>query len=179
MEKRRCDPCSSSSSPPIKKYDIFLSFRGEDTRNNFTGHLSLALRKVGLFNIFKDDYALDKGKEIGPELLNAIEASHYAVVVLSENYADSHWCLKELAKIVDCMGDSGRIRTIFYHVDPSDVRNQKGSFGKAMAKHEEDSRHSSDDVQSWRNALTKVANQSGEPIKKDEKYVFNLLLFFH
>ncbi|KAF3449324.1 hypothetical protein FNV43_RR10052 [Rhamnella rubrinervis] len=72
-----------------------------------------------------------KGKEIGPELLNAIEDSHYAVVILSENYADSHWCLKELAKIVDCMGDSGRIRTIFYHVDPSDVRNQKGSFGEA------------------------------------------------
>ncbi|KAF3449327.1 hypothetical protein FNV43_RR10055 [Rhamnella rubrinervis] len=61
------------------------------------------------------------------------------------------------------MGDSGLIRTIFYHVEPSDVRNQKGSFGEAIAKHENDQRFSSDELESWRNALTKVANQSGEP----------------
>ncbi|KAF3447805.1 hypothetical protein FNV43_RR08510 [Rhamnella rubrinervis] len=113
-------------------------------------------------------FALDKGKQIEPVLLNAIRDSHFAVVVLTENYADSHWCLKELAKIVECMGDSGRIRTIFYHVDPSDVRNQKGSFEEAMAKHENDQRFSSDEVESWRKALTKVANQSGEPVRKDE-----------
>ena len=114
---------SSSSSPPGKRFDVFLSFRGEDTRNNFTGHLYQALSRSGLCSIFRDDIALPKGKDIGPELMKAIEDSHYAVVVLSENYATSSWCLKELAKIVECMGDSGRIRTIFYHVNPSHVRN--------------------------------------------------------
>ncbi|PRQ38268.1 putative TIR domain-containing protein [Rosa chinensis] len=29
---------SSSSSTHPWKYHVFLSFRGEDTRNNFTGH---------------------------------------------------------------------------------------------------------------------------------------------
>ena len=164
---------SSSSSPPVKRFDVFLSFRGEDTRNNFTGHLSLALRKIGLFNIFKDDIALPKGKDIGPELLKAIEDSQYAVVVLSENYATSSWCLKELAKIVECMGDSGRIRTIFYHVNPSHVRNvissdvkkqEESSFWKALNEHAKIPSHS-EYLESWRNALVKVANQSGHPVE--------------
>ena len=174
---------SSSSSPPVKKFDVFLSFRGEDNRNNFTGHLSLALRKIGLFNIFKDDYALHKGKDIDPELMKAIEDSQYAVVVLSENYATSSWCLKELTKIVQCMGNSGRIQTIFYHVDPSHVRKVKltevqkqkkngflftkrkqNSFLKALEKHAKNPSHSKDLISSWKDALVTVANQAGEPV---------------
>ncbi|KAF3457355.1 hypothetical protein FNV43_RR02012 [Rhamnella rubrinervis] len=165
------NPSSSSSSST--RFDVFLSFRGEDTRNNFTGHLSLALRKIGLFNIFKDDIALAKGKGIGPELMKAIEDSQYAVVVLSENYATSSWCLKELAKIVECMGDSGRIRTIFYHVNPSHIRNvissdvkkqEESSFWKALEEHAKSPSHSVY-LESWRNALVKVANQSGYPVQ--------------
>ncbi|KAF3455379.1 hypothetical protein FNV43_RR00002 [Rhamnella rubrinervis] len=151
---------SSLISPPAKKYDVFLSFRGEDTRLNFTGFLYAALCQKGIFYTFKDDYELEKGKDIGPKLMNAIEDSHYAVVVLSKNYAASTWCLNELAKIVDCMGDSGRIQTIFYHVNPSNVRKQMGSFGQALAEHQKNPRNSSEDVKRWRNALTKVADLS-------------------
>ncbi|KAF3448134.1 hypothetical protein FNV43_RR08845 [Rhamnella rubrinervis] len=168
---------SSSSSPPGKKYDVFLSFRGEDTRYNFTGHLSHSLRKIGLFNIFMDDCALGQGKDIDLELMKAIEDSQYAVVVLSKNYATSSWCLKELAQIVKCMGEpvSGRIRTIFYHVDPFHVRNVKSSevkkqkessFWKALEEHAKNPSHSKD-LESWRDALFKIANQSGHHVKAD------------
>ncbi|KAF3449625.1 hypothetical protein FNV43_RR10356 [Rhamnella rubrinervis] len=158
---------------PAKTFDVFLSFRGEDIRNDFTGRLSLALRKIGLFNIFKDDYALDEGKDIGPELMKAIEDSNCAVVVLSENYATSSLCLKELAKIVECMGDSGRIRTIFYHVNPSHVRymistdveeQKQSSFWKTLEEHAKNPSHSKD-LESWKNAFVKVANQSGHPVE--------------
>ncbi len=48
---------SSSSSPcskPQPEYEVFLSFRAEDTRNNFTDHLYHALNDKGIITL-KDD----------------------------------------------------------------------------------------------------------------------------
>ena len=42
------EPASSSYSNHQWNYDIFLSFKGEDTRNGFTGHLYKALCDKGL-----------------------------------------------------------------------------------------------------------------------------------
>ncbi|WKA01590.1 hypothetical protein VitviT2T_019862 [Vitis vinifera] len=38
----------SSSSSLQRGYDVFLSFRGEDTRNNFTAHLYKELHTKGI-----------------------------------------------------------------------------------------------------------------------------------
>nr|XP_011462215.1 PREDICTED: TMV resistance protein N-like isoform X1 [Fragaria vesca subsp. vesca] len=155
---------SSASSPSSSgqwKYDVFLSFRGEDTRKKFTDHLYDKLEWRGI-KTFRDNPDLERGTTISPELLSAIEQSRFAVVVLSPNYASSKWCLLELAKIVQCMGKRGTILPIFYEVDPSDVRHQRGSFGEAFAEH--DKKLSGEDwkkMQEWRDALTKVANLSG------------------
>lgn len=140
---------------------MFLSFRGEDTRKKFTDHLYDKLNWRGI-KTFRDNPDLERGTTISPELLSAIEQSRFAVVVLSPNYASSKWCLLELAKIVQCMGKRGTILPIFYEVDPSDVRHQRGSFGEAFAEH--DKKLSGEDwkkMQEWRDALTKVANLSG------------------
>ncbi|XP_021803286.1 TMV resistance protein N-like, partial [Prunus avium] len=59
------------------------------------------------------------------------------------------------------MQDTLRILPIFYHVDPSDVRNQKGSFAEAFTKHEEKFSEDVDKVKRWRDALKEVANLSG------------------
>ncbi|KAH9782080.1 Disease resistance-like protein DSC1 [Citrus sinensis] len=64
---------SSPSSPRNHKYDVFLSFRGEDTRDNFTSHLYSALSQKGI-EAFIDDQ-LNRGDEISQSLLDAIEAS--------------------------------------------------------------------------------------------------------
>ena len=58
---------SSSSSTPQWNYDVFLSFRGEDTRKSFTDHLYYALKQKGIFT-FKDDEKLERGKLISLEL---------------------------------------------------------------------------------------------------------------
>jgi hypothetical protein len=123
-----------SSPTPRWKYDVFLSFYGQDTRKGFTDHLYAGLTEKGLI-VFRDDEKLERGKYISEELLKAIEESFCAVVVISENYAFSKWCLNELAKIVECREDRGLIvYPVFYHVDPSDVRNQRRSFAKAFAQ---------------------------------------------
>ncbi|KAM1881009.1 hypothetical protein ACFX13_002670 [Malus domestica] len=88
---------SGSSSPPQWKYNVFLSFRGDDTRKNFTGHLydKLLWRSI---RTFKDNPELERGASISPELFRAIEESRFAVVVLSPNYASSSWCLENFQR---------------------------------------------------------------------------------
>jgi len=62
------------------KYDVFLSFRGEDTRHGFTGYLKKSLDDKGV-RTFIDDEKLKKGDEITPSLLKAIEDSMMAIGV--------------------------------------------------------------------------------------------------
>ncbi|KDO38846.1 hypothetical protein CISIN_1g036503mg [Citrus sinensis] len=52
---------------------------------------------------------------------------------------------------------------VFYRVDPSDVRNQTGSFGDSFSKLEERSKENSEKLQTWRNALKEAASLSGFP----------------
>ncbi|MCI37557.1 TMV resistance protein N-like, partial [Trifolium medium] len=83
-----------------KKYDVFISFRGEDTRRDFTAQLHRALSDRNIESYI--DYNLVKGDEVGPALAKAIQDSHISVVVFSENYATSKWCLDELLYILKC-----------------------------------------------------------------------------
>ncbi|KAJ9543665.1 hypothetical protein OSB04_023372 [Centaurea solstitialis] len=148
---------SSSSTFQSSNYDVFLSFRGTDTRKNFVDHLYSALKQQGI-HTYKDDETLHKGETITPSLLKAIKESQIAVIVFSENYADSSWCLDELAYIMKCKRKSGLIvLPVFYHIDPSQVRRQKRKYGEALAKHESDG----EKVKSWRKALEDVGNLSG------------------
>ncbi|RXH73522.1 hypothetical protein DVH24_016344 [Malus domestica] len=152
---------SSSSYTHSWTYDVFLSFRGEDTRYNFVGHLYNNLVQKG-FKTFIDDEALKRGEEISSALLKAIEQSRISVVVFSENYASSRWCLDELVHIFHCKEQLQQmVFPVFYKVDPSDVRNQRKSFGKALVDHESKLKDNMDKVLRWRETLTKAANLSG------------------
>ncbi|XP_059594083.1 disease resistance protein RUN1 isoform X3 [Vitis vinifera] len=174
---------ASDSSPFDLRWthDVFLSFRGEDTRYDFTDHLYNALVGKGIIT-FRDE-KLKRGEKIAPKLLNAIEKSRSSIVVFSKTYADSRWCLDELAKIIECSRKYRQIVfPIFYHVDPSDVRKQTGRFGEAFTKYEENWKNK---VQSWREALTEAGNLSGwhvnegyesEHIKKITTTIANRIL---
>ncbi|XP_040364396.1 disease resistance protein RPV1-like [Rosa chinensis] len=156
---------SSFSSVPFSArsctYDVFLSFRGEDTRYNFTGHLHRNLVQRGI-NTFIDDDDLPRGEEISEALLRAIEGSKLSLIVFSENYASSKWCLDELVHILGCRRSKKQmVWPIFYKVDPSDVRHQRGTFSKALAEHEHRFEDDKNKVLRWREALSEAANLSG------------------
>lgn len=149
----------SSSSVTQCAYDVFLSFRGKDTRKNFTDHLYLALVQAGL-HTFRDDDEIERGKHIESELQKAIEQSRISIIVLSKTYADSIWCLDELVKILHCKKASQQeVVPVFYDVDPSQVRNQSGSFEEAFSRHEE--QFGARKVDLWREALNDVAELAG------------------
>ena len=138
-------------------YDVCLSFRGEDTRDNFTSHLDMALRQKGV-NVFIDDQ-LERGEQISETLFKSIHKTSISIVIFSENYASSTWCLDELVEIIECKKSKGQeVLPIFYKVDPSDVRKQTGWFGGALAKHEA---NFMEKIPIWRDALTTAANLAG------------------
>ncbi|XP_068340750.1 disease resistance protein RPV1-like [Pyrus communis] len=140
-------------------YDVFVNFRGEDTGRNFTDHLCAALDQKGII-AFRYDQALERGKPVSSEVFKSIGESRFSIVVFSKNYAASARCLDELVEILRCMKSTGQIVfPVFYDVDPSDVRKQRGEyFEKAFRKHEEDFM---DKVESWRGALRDAASLSG------------------
>ncbi|GJT67714.1 Toll/interleukin-1 receptor domain-containing protein [Tanacetum coccineum] len=164
---------SSSSSSVSYVYDVFLSFRGEDTRKTFVDHLYTALEQRHI-RTYKDDITLPRGESVGPALLKAIQESRHAVIIFSKNYADSSWCLDELVHIMKCRAENGLIvMPVFYDVDPSDVRKQKGDFGKAFSKQEMKNVNKSwrklfakqevedtTKVESWKKALVDASNIS-------------------
>ncbi|KAK4259597.1 hypothetical protein QN277_005913 [Acacia crassicarpa] len=148
------------SSKSKYRYDVFLSFRGEDTRKSFTVHLYDALRRKGI-NAFIDDKKLGKGERIAPALLKAIERSRISIIVFSKNYATSTWCLDELAHIIRCMEEKKQLVVpIFYKVDPVDVQYQRNTFQEAMAVHEERFRDDLQKVRNWSSALFEAASLS-------------------
>ena len=150
---------SPSLSTPTYEYDVFVSFRGADTRTSFTAHFLAALDRKRI-RFYKDDINLPRGEESGPELLEAIETSKIAVVVFSKNYATSDWCLDELVKIMDCQRlFNQRVIPVFYDVSPSEVRRQTGNFAEALLNGPEDK------VNSWKVALTDAANLAGFHLK--------------
>jgi hypothetical protein len=64
--------------------------------------------------------------------------------------------------ILECVQVFGkRVLPVFYDVDPSEVRYQKGSYGEAFLKHEQRFQRDSETLQRWREDLTQVANLSG------------------
>ena len=149
--------CFSSSTQ--WDYDIFLSFRGEDTRNGFTGHLYHALFVNG-FKTFIDD-ELRRGEQISAELLKAIKSARVSIIIFSQNYASSSWCLDELVEILNCKQNGQMVLPVFYKVDPSDVRKQKGNFEVALAEQENKFKNNMEKVQRWRAALNEAACLSG------------------
>ncbi|XP_024023124.1 LOW QUALITY PROTEIN: TMV resistance protein N-like [Morus notabilis] len=143
-----------------KKYNVFISFRGEDTCNTFTSHLYTALCQKKIKTYLDEE--LKKGDEISPALLKAIEESKLSMIIFSQNYASSSWCLDELNHVLKCKGKHHKqlVVPVFYHVDPSHVRKQNGSYGVAFARHEERLKDKMDKVHQWRIALAEATNLS-------------------
>nr|GEW81476.1 Toll/interleukin-1 receptor (TIR) domain-containing protein [Tanacetum cinerariifolium] len=71
-----------------KTYDVFLSFRGKDTRFSFTDYLYQALVNENI-TTFLDEQEVETGGELKPELAKAIKSSRASIIVLSKNYASS------------------------------------------------------------------------------------------
>ncbi|XP_039165865.1 disease resistance protein RUN1-like [Eucalyptus grandis] len=160
---------SGSDCPKGFNYDVFLSFRGPDTRDGFADRLHESLTYSG-FRGFMDDKEIRQDEEIGWKILQAIEDSKICIPIFSTRYASSRWCLRELAHMMECAysdssgGPTGHeMLPIFYNVEPSDLKLETKLYGDALRKHEkEQGRHV---VKPWKEALREVAKIKGWKVK--------------
>ena len=151
----------STSSTSRWKFEVFISFRAEDTLDGFTDHLYAALNQKGILT-FGGNKTLERGGSILTENLKVIIESRFVIVVFSKNYAFSTWCLDELVEIIRCRREREvTVLPVFYDVGPSDVRRQEGTFGIAFAEHKKRFKEDLEKVKRWRDVLAEVTNLSG------------------
>ncbi|OWM86649.1 hypothetical protein CDL15_Pgr015684 [Punica granatum] len=145
-------------------YQVFLSFRGPDTRQGFTDVLYHALVDAGI-RVFRDDEELRKGEEIGEELLRAIDDSKIYAPIFSRGYAYSKWCLIELTKMFESKNrsDGKKIVPIFYDVTVDDVKLKTELYAGALSKHME--KFGTDTVKQWEEALRRAGKIKGWELK--------------
>ncbi|XP_063943263.1 toll/interleukin-1 receptor-like protein [Daucus carota subsp. sativus] len=156
---------SSSSTLHPTKWDVFLSFRGKDTRYTFTDYLYHSLQRNGI-KTFRDAPNIRSGEIITSALFQAIQDSKIYIVVLSQNFASSQYCLDELVEILSCRGKLDRLLIpVFYCIEPSVVKYQTGSYGEAFRKH--GNYHGPDLLDKWRATLRKVGEFSGYHVREN------------
>ncbi|KAF8034760.1 hypothetical protein BT93_C0926 [Corymbia citriodora subsp. variegata] len=117
------------------EYEVFLSFRGPDTRANFTDSLYHTLWDKGI-SVFIDKKGIDVGDEIGHEIYQAIDDSKICIPIFSTGYASSRWCLRELEHMMKRRKSHQlEVMPIFYDVEPSDVKLETGGYKDALTLH--------------------------------------------
>ncbi|XP_028765378.1 TMV resistance protein N-like [Neltuma alba] len=109
-----------------------------------------------------DEPGIERGEDVSGSLVQAIERSQIALVILSPHYASSKWCLNELVKIMECQRSQAQVvMPLSYEVNSSHFLHQRATYGEAIERHEERLRRENDGVMRWRMALAEATNISG------------------
>ena len=98
---------SSISINATTQHDVLVSFRGKDIREDFLSHLIETSRPKKLKPFVDDE--LKSGDEIPQSLVRGIEGSLTSLIIISQDYASSRWCLEELVTILQCREKYGQI----------------------------------------------------------------------
>ncbi|XP_010451552.1 PREDICTED: toll/interleukin-1 receptor-like protein [Camelina sativa] len=139
------------------KFDVFVSFRGIDTRRTFVSHLCHSLYKRGI-TVFKNDEERPENELASSQVLQSIEESRAAIVIISKIFASSVSCLDELVKIMECREKRSQGSTaslffvvpVFYSIDPCDVVRQADNLMELVGGD-----NNLDKLEKWRDALRK------------------------
>lgn len=176
---RRTGPGDRQMERTNQDLQVFISFRGEDVRGTILSLLKNKLKDEGV-NVMTDE-DMDRGKKIDENLLKLIRDSKVAVVIFSENYSQSHWCLDELVEIEKQMELKNLDPLpIFFEVKASHVALERHNpFKDILLRLEDDERETARTVGRkalkdadkrfvrWRRALKSITGISGLKYIKD------------
>ncbi|KAG0561264.1 hypothetical protein KC19_9G049900 [Ceratodon purpureus] len=141
----------------FEEYDVFLCHRGPDTKTAFVSFLYDRLEAAGL-RPFLDCKSIGKGQHSQAWMDSAVKTTPIALVIFSENFADSEWCLNELKVMLDTPGV--KVLPVFYKVQPDEVCcPEEGRLSAAFEKLKR--RHDETSIERWRDALKRASGLNG------------------
>ncbi|GLJ34135.1 hypothetical protein SUGI_0686280 [Cryptomeria japonica] len=157
---------SATSSLRMKRqpYDVFINHRGIDVKQTFATVLYDSLNAMGL-RVFLDSRELKLGDFLPLEIEAAMRSASLHIIIFSQNYAQSPWCLAELSYMLKTRT---KIVPVFYHVQPDDVRYGKGAYADAFSRHENMGRYTRKKLQEWKAALHNASYIRGHIINSEE-----------
>lgn len=143
----------------VPQQKVFISFGGHDgdIRPGFIYHLQAGLERSGI-NFYINIENMTKGYDI-EKLITNVRESRIALVIFTERYLRSAWCLEELVEINKCTMYGLIVIPIFYKVDPKYVRNGElveiynqllSNWGATDAR-----------IDRWKHALNSVGHRVG------------------
>lgn len=151
-------------------YKSFMCHRGPDTKTNLVSHLYRDLDKWKM-QPFLDRESLVKGLGLETQIEKAIATVSVNIVIFSENFASSPWCLKELVRIL--VSKAHIIPVLFHRVEISDLETSEDSDGKyarALRKLKDESildpatnqvtpKYDSSTIEKWKQALSEFGRR--------------------
>ncbi|XP_023001642.1 toll/interleukin-1 receptor-like protein, partial [Cucurbita maxima] len=102
---------------PYPRCDVFINYRGVDTRGSIAGLLYDHFARIGL-RPFLDSANMKPGDKLFGEIEESIRSCKVGIAVFSPRYCRSYFCLHELALMVE---NKKKIIPIFVDVRPSEL----------------------------------------------------------
>ncbi|KAK1417276.1 hypothetical protein QVD17_26402 [Tagetes erecta] len=181
---------ASTYLPSSRKiYDVFLSYYGLGTRNNFVDDILYALGEKGTSTRMVDISIVgSRFSYLSQEIFDLMEQSSMAVIVFCKDYVTTPRCLDELLMIMVLSKEVERgfnVVPVFYNIDPLELRNsdwpiqeiqQNGmhlekTFGYTFCE------YTAESIEIWRQAVVELTNLHGLTMKFKNTPDWNYLDF--
>ncbi|KAH7404207.1 hypothetical protein KP509_15G015600, partial [Ceratopteris richardii] len=137
-------------------YDVFICYRGSDTKRNIVSILRGVLESKGIKCFV--DYAIESGAELLSGMIQGIWKSRLQIIVLSQGFGRSRLCLDALVEIMNIEAPVRRVLPVFYEVEPCVVRHQKRASPYDLSAVEGSTR---EDRKRWGKALHQLSHLKG------------------
>ncbi|KAH9291159.1 hypothetical protein KI387_043651, partial [Taxus chinensis] len=159
------DPLGGSEAAVSPRlYDVFINHRGPDVKYTLADLLYHNLKNTEC-RVFHDCREKELGDYFPSTISNTIQSACVQIAIFSPTYAESPWCLAELALMLKT---NALFIPVFYRVRPSDVRRcRKGIYAAAFHHYERKKRYL-DKIKDWETALQKASFLTGHECGDDD-----------
>lgn len=105
-------------------YDLFISHASKD-KLDYVERLKATLDKLNI-NIFYDKDSIKWGDKWKQRILEGVESSEFAIIVISENFFGREWTEKELNELLNRQNDSGQkiILPLLHNITTEQLENK-------------------------------------------------------